>query len=125
MLQGLGVTIETSVPICFEKSASAVVAMLAVMKAGGAFVPIDGSHPESRIKMLVTELGARLILCSPAFERKLLTVSNHVTVIDEHNLKRLQNRGNAPHTQVKPSNLAYMIYTSGTTGVPKVRTAPH
>jgi non-ribosomal peptide synthase protein (TIGR01720 family) len=121
MLQSLGVGVETPVPICFEKSAYAVVAMLGILKAGGAFVPIDGSHPESRLQMLIAELGARLVLCSHVFKKKLLTLASHATVVDEHTLRSLPNRVKPPSTGVRPSNLAYMIYTSGTTGVPKVR----
>lgn len=121
MLQSLGVGIEMAVPICFEKSAYAVVAMLGILKAGGAFVPIDGSHPESRLRMLITELGARRVLCSPVYKEKLLTVANDAIVVDEQTLRRLPKKTKPPIIGIRPSNLAYMIYTSGTTGVPKVR----
>ena len=120
LLQSLGVGVETPVPICFEKSAFAVVAMLGILKAGGAFVPIDGSHPESRLRMLVTELGASHVLCSQVFEEKLKTLANHTVVIDGRKLRGLPNSSKPPFTGITPSNLAYMIYTSGTTGVPKV-----
>ncbi len=119
-LQSLGVGVETPVPICFEKSAYAIVAMFGILKAGGAFVPIDGSHPDSRLQMLISELGTNFVLCSDGFEEKLRKLASHTIVVDKHSLRNLPDRRKLPFTGVGPSNLAYMIYTSGTTGVPKV-----
>ena len=62
----LGVGPDMLVPICFEKSMWTIVAMLGILKAGGAFVPIDPSHPVSRRQALVEEVGARVMLASPS-----------------------------------------------------------
>lgn len=57
------------VPFCFEKSTFAVVAMLAVLKAGAAFVPLDPAHPVARLSEIVRDCSAKVILCSPKHER--------------------------------------------------------
>ncbi|KAG7001438.1 hypothetical protein G7Y79_00031g065530 [Physcia stellaris] len=55
---------ESMVPLLFEKSLWAIVAIMAVMRAGGTFVPLDPSHPKDRLKSIIQETGARLLLCS-------------------------------------------------------------
>ena len=63
-LRHLGVGLEVLVPICFGKLAWAIVAMLAVLQAGGAFVPLDPSHPLGRLQNIISRVGARLLLIS-------------------------------------------------------------
>lgn len=121
-LIALGVGPEKYVPLCFEKSTWAVVAMLAVLEAGGAFVPLEPSHPESRIKYIVGNVGASLVLCSTKYVEKFADVSDVETfVVDEGFPRRPQpviSSGNAI-MKPTPTNAAYLIFTSGTTGLPK------
>lgn len=113
-----GVGPETVVPLCFNKSAWATVAILAVTKAGGAFTFLDPSFPINTLQDIVRQTGASFMLCSastlsrwdglfPAFE-----VSPEV-------ITALPQLHGAPHSPVRPSNLLYIVFTSGSTGKPK------
>jgi amino acid adenylation domain-containing protein/non-ribosomal peptide synthase protein (TIGR01720 family) len=120
----LGVRPEVPVPLCFEKSGWTIVAMIAVMKAGGYFVPMDPSHPVARLKDIVRQTGAKIILCS----QKCADISHHLSdnvcvindVITRNPLQPLRKRD--PRNGVRrpsSSNAAYVLFTSGSTGTPK------
>lgn len=119
-LSALGVGPESYVPICFEKSLWAVVAMLGVLQAGGAFVPLEPTHPEGRLKFIINDVGAQLILSSPKHSGKFAGYPGVLTqVVDnslEHETQSLLEEEVSPSS---PSNAAYLIFTSGTTGLPK------
>ncbi|KAF5632266.1 non-ribosomal peptide synthetase [Fusarium tjaetaba] len=116
----LGVGPETYVPLCFEKSAWTVVAMMAVLKAGGAFVPLDPTHPPDRIKFLVSNVGAKLIICSTSLKTKFDSLDLPAIPLGKETMSLLPSvLPNAPDNTVQPDNAAYIIFTSGTTGVPK------
>jgi len=125
-LQGIGVGPGTSVPLCFEKSAWAVVAMLGVMKAGGAFVPLDPSHPASRLKGLIDNVKAKLVLCSPQYQEKASGAVEKTFVVDSKTINQLSSGSNTRLKPVAtPGDAAYVIFTSGTTGVPKGTVVEH
>ena len=65
---GYGVGPGSVVPLCFEKSMWAVVAMIAVMKAGGVFIPLDSSHPASRRQAILEEADADMVIVTPETE---------------------------------------------------------
>ncbi|RMZ87491.1 hypothetical protein DV736_g5282, partial [Chaetothyriales sp. CBS 134916] len=107
------------VPFCFSKSVWAVVSILAINKAGAAFVAIDPSHPPSRIGALVQTTKASMGLTSPSHFHLLDDHLENVIVVTATFLKNLDIHPYLQLAPVKPSNLAYMISTSGSTGVPK------
>ena len=116
----LGVGPETYVPICFEKSTWAVVAMLGVLFAGGAFVPLEPTHPESRIQYILNNIKARLILCSSKYSQKFADHAETTTFVVDDSLKQeTEFVVNSRLARVSPENAAYLIFTSGTTGLPK------
>ncbi|KAF5578120.1 non-ribosomal peptide synthetase [Fusarium pseudoanthophilum] len=116
----LGVGPETYVPLCFEKSAWTVVAMMAVLKAGGAFVSLDPTHPPDRIKFLVSNVDAKLIICSTSLKTKIDSLDLPAIPLGKETMSMLPPvLPNSPKTTVRPDNAAYIIFTSGTTGVPK------
>ncbi|KAK2590902.1 hypothetical protein QQS21_011414 [Conoideocrella luteorostrata] len=121
-LSHFGVRAEVAVPICFEKSAWTIVAMLGVLKAGGAFLPLDPSHPVKYLKELVGRSGANIILASPETEKLCLSLVPHVVVVSSTTLSSVQETLNADESlvsQCTPSNSAYIIFSSGSTGVSK------
>lgn len=125
-LTGLGVKPEVFVVLCFEKSAWAVVAQLAVLKAGGAFVSIDPSHPDSRLQMLINEIGADLVLCSSSLQTKLSKLCKKAFAVSQTSVSQLPDSPlGMPGTRPNPSNAAYAIFTSGTTGKPKATVVEH
>ena len=114
----LGVTCETLVPLAFEKSLWAIVAMLAVVKAGGAFVFLDDKLPPARQRFVVTSTRSRFVLSSP----KNLTGWNHTqwrTIeVSRDAIGQLPDQA-PPTPSYQPDSLLYAIYTSGSTGTPK------
>jgi amino acid adenylation domain-containing protein/non-ribosomal peptide synthase protein (TIGR01720 family) len=123
-LVSLGVGPEVTVPLCFEKSAWTIVAMLAVMKAGGVFVPLDPSHPVNRLSDIVQELNTKLILSSAKYSHLCTTIADTVYAVGP-STSELPKLPGAPCTSVKGGNAAYIIFTSGTTGKPKGTVIEH
>jgi amino acid adenylation domain-containing protein/non-ribosomal peptide synthase protein (TIGR01720 family) len=115
---GVGPKPEVFVPLCFEKSAFAIVAMLAVLKAGAAFVPIDPAHPVARLQEIVSDIGASLVLCSPRHQVVCESIAAQALAIDEQMLEQLPEYWNAPPS-CAANSAAYVIFTSGSTGKPK------
>lgn len=118
-LQTMGVSTETFVPILFEKSSWAIVGMIAIMKAGGAYVPLDPKQPPARLRKLIGDVGAKVVLCSRNHEARASEVAATALIIDEQSMKDLPpSRGRAT-SNATPDNAAYCLFTSGTTGTPK------
>ncbi|KAI0855373.1 peptide synthetase [Xylaria cubensis] len=116
------------IPLFFEKSALYSVALLAVLKCGRAFVPIDISNPLDRIQRLFEQLGitpsSGLVICSEGRSDQLRSVCREILVPSISNLRaestRLKTRNvSALLPVVQPSDPAYIIFTSGSTGNPK------
>ena len=119
-LVSLGVGPEKYVPLCFEKSTWAVVAILGVLEAGGAFVPLEPSHPDSRIKYIIGNVDAKVVLCSSKYSEKFADMPDVTTfVVDESFPRQPQPLSSQKALQPTPANAAYLIFTSGTTGLPK------
>lgn len=122
----LGVGPDIYVPLCFEKSAWAIVAQIGVLKAGGAFVPLDPSHPDNRLRGLVDDVGADLVLSSPRHSDKVSRISKRKFIVDANTVHDLSKYPSSPQpTGPHPSNAAYIIFTSGTTGQPKGTVIEH
>ncbi|KAF2267152.1 acetyl-CoA synthetase-like protein [Lojkania enalia] len=125
-LNTLGISTETFVPILFEKSSWAIVSMIAIMKAGGAYVPLDPKHPPNRLRQLIGDVGAEVVLCSRNYNAKACEIAATATVIDQNLVSMLPPAGRRkPKSEVTPDNAAYCLFTSGTTGIPKGTIIPH
>jgi amino acid adenylation domain-containing protein len=125
-LTNSGVKPEVFVVLCFEKSAWAVVAQLAVLKAGGAFVSIDPSHPDSRLQMLIDDIGANLVLCSSSLQPKLAKLCKKAFGVSQNSISQLPESPLVlSGVRPSPQNAAYAIFTSGTTGKPKATVVEH
>jgi amino acid adenylation domain-containing protein/non-ribosomal peptide synthase protein (TIGR01720 family) len=118
-LVGLGVRPEDVVPLCFEKSRWAIVGILAVLKAGAAYVFLDPSHPVDRRQYITSEVEAKVIVCSPSQQHLYEENFPPTFVLSNDTLETLPQQTAAPKTGAKPSNLLYIIFTSGSTGKPK------
>lgn len=119
-LQRLGVGPETVVPLYFNKSAWAVVAMVAVEMAGAAFLPLDTGAPPARNKGILGDVKATVVLCAPEFRQVLLdTGAEAVVEVDESMLQSLPRSAAKLVDTVQPANASYVVFTSGSTGKPK------
>ncbi|WP_442604724.1 amino acid adenylation domain-containing protein [Paenibacillus elgii] len=115
----------TLIPIMMERSADVIPAMLGVMKTGGAYLPIDPQYPEERIRFILEDAQAQIIVTTSQLAAKLGPVitqagmeAHSVICIDEWLAQPCDCADNL-NVEVKPDDLAYVIYTSGSTGKPK------
>lgn len=119
-LQRRGVKANKLVPVCIERSVNMLVAILGIMKAGAAYVPIDPEYPEERIRYLLEDTGA-YVMISSSYGKRNIPRDMAVSVILLDNIPDIFS--NEPVHPVAgtpaPDDLAYMIYTSGSTGRPK------
>ncbi|QMU77966.1 amino acid adenylation domain-containing protein [Streptacidiphilus sp. PB12-B1b] len=113
-----GVGAETRVVLLQERSFDAVVAILAVLKAGGTYLPIDSRYPAERIQMILEQSGVDLVLTDRSTEAVALPAG--VTVLDVPALTAdAEGPDHDPGLPIQPDRLAYAMFTSGSTGVPK------
>jgi amino acid adenylation domain-containing protein len=121
-LRALGVGPEVRVGVCLERSCEAVVALLAVLKAGGAYLPLDPSHPPERLAFLLEDSGARVLIARPGRRAPLPPPGGTpppLLVDPAGGPDEAPDVLAAPGPEAGPDNLAYVIYTSGSTGRPK------
>jgi amino acid adenylation domain-containing protein len=116
-LQRLGVGPEVRVGVHLERSLELPIAMLAVMKAGGGYVPLDPELPLERLHWLIADTAAPVVVTQRSLRERLPRTGVHlVEVATEH----ADDPAGAELTRsVQPDNLAYIIHTSGSTGTPK------
>lgn len=97
-------------------------AMLGVLKAGGAFVPLDPTHPTSRLRSLIDSVEVNIMLCSRNREELLSTVAENLIALDEQFLDKISppSAGAVQQNEANSKNAAYLMFTSGSTGHPKV-----
>ncbi|MGV9263363.1 amino acid adenylation domain-containing protein [Kitasatospora sp. NPDC003701] len=115
-LRSLGVTSETVVGSLLERGVEAVVVLLAVLKAGGSYVPFDPQHPGERLDFMLADAGPELVVTTGAFADRL-TGPYRVVLADAP--EAAPEPVPAEPVRIRPENLAYVIYTSGSTGRPK------
>ncbi|KAJ3549416.1 hypothetical protein NM208_g510 [Fusarium decemcellulare] len=117
-LTKLNVSSEVMVPCCFEKSMWTTVAMMGVLKAGGAFVLLDPSLPQERLENIVAQVDARIILASEDAKPLAFRLAKGVVTINAASLSSLPEAPmNTP--SIDSSSAAYVLFTSGSTGTPK------
>ena len=117
-LRRLGVGPEVLVSLCLERSVDLVVSMLAVLKAGGAWLALDPALPSERLDFIASDALSPLLLTHSSLEH-LLDRRGLVFLLDEHS-SRLERESEADlDSHADASHLAYVIYTSGSTGRPK------
>jgi amino acid adenylation domain-containing protein/non-ribosomal peptide synthase protein (TIGR01720 family) len=119
----LGVEVETSVGICVERGVDMVVAILAVLKAGGAYLPLDPDYPADRLGFMVEDTAAPVVLTQQRLAGRLAGAGSGGRIVcldDTDEARRIAAYGaTRPRTAVTPDHLSYSIYTSGSTGRPK------
>ncbi|WP_282692102.1 non-ribosomal peptide synthetase [Streptomyces sp. CC208A] len=118
-LVAAGVAAESRVGLLTGRSGhtpETVVALLAVLKAGGVYVPLHESYPDERVRRLLAESGAVVLMADRSTEGRAAVAGPPVLLVDDAEPGR---RPDAPRVTVDEEQLAYVIHTSGSTGLPK------
>ncbi|HYO12153.1 MAG TPA: amino acid adenylation domain-containing protein, partial [Thermoanaerobaculia bacterium] len=117
VLGRLGVGPEVRVALCAGPTVHRVVGSLAVLLAGGVYVPLDPEAPPERLSFLVADSGAAVVLTEQALAGRLHECTARRLLLEEAG--RVEEKGLFSASVVDPDNLAYVVYTSGSTGLPK------
>jgi non-ribosomal peptide synthetase component F len=120
-LRAQGVGPEAVVGLCVERSPEAIIGLLGIMKAGGAYLPLDPIYPPERLSYMLEDAAVEILLTQQSLLEGL--PDNHARAIcldsEWGDIARCDEEN--PASGVTPENLAYVIYTSGSTGRPKER----
>ncbi|MUG97754.1 amino acid adenylation domain-containing protein, partial [Scytonema sp. UIC 10036] len=118
-LRSLGVSADTLVGICVERSLLMVVGLLGILKAGGAYLPLDPEYPTERLSFMLEDAQVSVLLTQQQLVESVPQHQARVVHLDTDWGLICESSHENPITGVQASNLAYVIYTSGSTGQPK------
>ena len=121
----LGVGPKVNVGICMERSISMVVALVAVLKAGGTYVPLDPDYPRNRLGFMLEDTQISVLITMQYLQPRLPHHTSHLVCLDTDwdDLSHLPIHN--PENTTSVNDLAYIMYTSGSTGTPKGACIPH
>jgi amino acid adenylation domain-containing protein len=121
----LGVTVDQPVALLAERSAELVVALLAILKSGGAYLPINPKYPRSRTALMLEDSGARVLVTEAAIAPTLPGDGLRTVLLDADAAGIAAEPSIPPAVDVPAEAAAYVMYTSGSTGRPKGVVVPH
>lgn len=111
-----GIKKNNIIGIMLERGTNMLLAIYGVLKAGGAYLPIDPKNPDDRIHYIIENAGMKMILSVAMYEER---IQNIVPFIDVNQILESSHSKTNPEVQNEPDDVCYVIYTSGTTGKPK------
>lgn len=122
-LRARGVKTGDFIAVCLERSPDLIVSILAILQAGAAYLPLDPKYPEERLRFMLQDSGARLIIAERNdLTAKLVQEGAGIDILfaaDELSLRDQRGNEVPPLKPATPDDAAYLIYTSGSTGKPK------
>lgn len=118
-LQTLGVKPDTLIGVAMGRSETLVVCLLAILKAGAAYVPLDPTHPKERLCLVINDSEMQILLTTSEMRERLPLDAGGVSVLDVESPAAAFESTGIVETNAASHNLAYVIYTSGSTGKPK------
>src|ERR1041384_1090247 len=125
-LRALGLGTEDIVALLLPREIELVVAMLAVLKAGGAYLCLDAEYPAQRLSFILADVGAKVVLTEQALAQRLPPGIGARVVCLNRERDHIARQETGPiESDVNAENLAYVIYTSGLAGAPKGTEVPH
>lgn len=113
-----GVQVEDIVGISMDRSFELIISIIAIHKAGAAYLPLDAKYPKERIEAIIEDGKPKLIITTTA-NLKILDGHNNVVLIDQIFSDPLSNNDSNPNLDINSQSLAYLLFTSGSTGRPK------
>ncbi|HEX8696795.1 MAG TPA: amino acid adenylation domain-containing protein, partial [Longimicrobium sp.] len=124
-LAGMGVGPDARVGLCLERGPEMMIAVLGILKAGAAYVPLDPAYPAERLAYMLEDSAARVLLTQRSLAERLPAGETPVVRLDADAAEIARQSAARPRVPVAPGHLAYVIYTSGSTGRPKGVAMPH
>src|SRR6185369_9191614 len=119
LLRALGTTVGAAVGIAVERSPELIVGILAILKAGGVYVPLDPGYPDERLDFMLADTGAALVLVQEKARARLAGRARPVEVEETDKDSKDSKDSKDENNWIPAAALAYVIYTSGSTGRPK------
>jgi amino acid adenylation domain-containing protein len=118
-LRSLGAGPEVLVGLCVERSPQFVIAALAIMQCGAAYLPMDLAHPAERLRFIVRDAAVRLLVTQENFADRFVDLDARIIALDAEKSAIGQQPIQSPEVKQGIDSLAYVIYTSGSSGRPK------
>lgn len=118
-LQGYGLTKEGIIGVCMDRSIPMLVSILAIFKAGGTYLPVDPDYPEDRIRYILEDSSAALVITDSSKADVVAQAGSFRLLLMDSNWAESLAAAPRAKAKVSPPDLAYVIYTSGSTGNPK------
>ena len=118
-LSSLGVESGQVIGLCFERSLEFLIALFAVLKAGAAFVPLDPAYPVARLRHMLEDTTAKVVLTHTSFAPLLEECGSQRLYLDKFNWSQTSSSFKRFDAGTTADSLMYIMYTSGTTGLPK------
>ncbi|MBG9685644.1 hypothetical protein ABD97_10640, partial [Bacillus mycoides] len=124
-LKKQGVTPQTMVGLCVERSMDMIIGILGILKVGGIYVPLDASYPEERLRFMIEDAKIS-VLVTQSHMKEVFPCDGMTTVMVDHDWKKISQESlENPRNELTGEHIAYVNYTSGSTGKPKGVVIPH
>lgn len=118
-LKKRGVRADTRVGVCVQRSPELITALLAILKAGAAYVPLDPEYPQARLEFMLKDAQAPLLITESGLTQNLPANAAEIVLLEDLPAQVALESTNDPEIETTADSLAYVMYTSGSTGKPK------
>jgi len=118
-LSSRSIGVEQLVAVCAERSIEMIIGLVAILKTGAAYVPMDPHYPEQRLSYMLLETGAQFLLTKSHLAGSMPESEARMLCLDSEHWQAYKADRVPPSLNIQPQNLAYIIYTSGSSGRPK------
>lgn len=113
------------VGVCMDRSLELVISLLAVLKAGAAYLPLDQDYPDDRLEFIYNDANTKTVILKNKNNPRFSSIFPNSVFLEEESVHINTHSNKLPEVELAPMDIAYMIYTSGSTGKPKGVKVPH